>query len=51
MHRGPHQEKIIYENYKFSNCVGRIEKKAFYLDDIEFVSQSPTGIYFKKYKL
>lgn len=51
MHRGPGREKLVYDNYKLSNEAGRLENKTFYLDDIEFVSQSPTGIYFKKYKL
>ena len=51
LHVGSKNGKIQYEDFNIGDRIGRIREKTFYLDDIEFVSQSPTGIYFKKYKL
>lgn len=51
LHVGSKNGKIQYEDFNIGDRIGRIREKTFYLDEIEFVSQSPTGIYFKKYKL
>ena len=51
MHRGPQKGNIVYDDFKISGEVGRLRSKNHNLNNITFVSQSPTGIYFKKYKL
>lgn len=51
LHVGSKNGKIQYEDFNIGDRIGRIREKTFYLDEIEFVFQSPTGIYFKKYKL
>lgn len=51
MHKGPQNGNIIYDDFNVGKRIGRLNCRTFYLDNIEFVSQSPTGIYTKKYKL
>lgn len=51
MHKGPQNGNIIYDDFNVGKRIGRLNGRTFYLDNIEFVSQSPTGIYTKKYKL
>ena len=51
MHKGPQNGNIIYDDFNVGKRIGRLNGRTFYLDNIEFISQSPTGIYTKKYKL
>ena len=51
MHRGPQKGNIVYDDFKISGEVGRLRSKNHNLNNITFVSQSPTGIFTKKYKL
>ena len=51
MHRGPQRGVITYKNFDFGKELGRKKVTSLNLDEITFVSQSPTGIYTKKYKL
>lgn len=51
MHRGPQNGVIKYDDFNIGDRIGRKRKKQFDLNSTIFVSQSPTGIYTKKYKL
>lgn len=51
MHRGPRNGKIQYADFNVGDRIGRKNKMSLDLERVTFVSQSPTGIYTKKYKL
>lgn len=51
MHRGPRNGKIQYDDFNVGDRIGRRSKVSLDLERVLFVSQSPTGIYTKKYKL
>ena len=51
MHRGPRNGKIQYADFNVGDRIGRKSKVSLDLERVTFVSQSPTGIYTKKYKL
>lgn len=51
MHRGPQNGVIKYDDFDIGDRIGRKRTSSLDLDKVIFVSQSPTGIYTKKYKL
>ena len=51
MHAGPMNGNIMYDDFKFTNRIGRLKSKNIDLDKTTFISTSVTGLFSKKYKL
>ncbi|SDM20938.1 CRISPR-associated endonuclease Csn1 [Kandleria vitulina] len=51
MHAGPQNGNITFDDFKMSGRMGRMSKKTISLDNTDFIADSPTGMYSKKYKL